>query len=188
MTLFMPVLLASLLFAGCGSADSGDYEHEVAEINRATSQKLEESLHLLGKEEHGEQEGQVEEEAHAEEETEGEGQVEEEEHAEEESQAELLVKALEEAVMILKEALLELEDVKVPAGMEDYHLQLASFYNANLAAYEGYLAALEPTAEHAGSEEEGSGSHDEESTGEEGAPQEGEAPHQEGEPAESAGH
>ncbi len=66
MALFVPVLLASLLFAGCGSAESGDYEHEVAEINSLTSQKLEESLYLLNKEEHGEQEAQVEEEAHEE--------------------------------------------------------------------------------------------------------------------------
>ena len=188
MALFVPVLLASLLLAGCGSADSGDYEHEVAEINRVTSQKLEESLHLLGEEE----EGQVDEEAHAEAETEGEAQAEEEEEAhvegeaEEEGQVELVVKALEEVVIVLEEALLELEGVKVPAGMEDYHRQLTSFYRANLSAYEAYLAALAPAEEdaegEAHAEEEGAESHEEETAGD------GETPQQEEAPAESGGH
>jgi len=171
--LLAPLLLclgAFLLLAGCGSSNSSDYEREVSEINRVTSEKLEESLHLLA------EEGHVEQEAHTEEEAEG----------EEEGHAGLVVKALEEAVMILKEALLELEEVKVPAGMEDHHRQLISFYSANLAAYEGYLAALAPGEEHAEGEiheaEESAETH-EEDTG-----QEEEAPGQEEAPAESGGH
>ncbi len=97
-----------------------------------------------------------------------------------------MVKSLEEAVMVLKEALLELEAVKVPAGMEDYHRQLTSFYLANLSAYEGYLAALAPAEENAEGEahagEEDAESHEEETAGDE------ETPLKEEEPAESGGH
>ena len=164
--LVMLFLLASLLFAGCGSADNGDYQREVSALNKETAEKLEEALHPLSEESHGEEVAGV---------------------------SEAVVVSLEEAVLVMEEALTLLEEIKVPAGWEDYHRDLAAFYHANLAAYEGYLAALAPGEEHAEGAEEGdveeenTESHEEETAGEEEAPHE-EAPLQEEDAAESGGH
>jgi hypothetical protein len=160
----LPCLGASLLLAGCGGANGSDYEREVSELNQVAAEKLEEPLDLLGEEVQGEEEERVE----------------------------AVVAALEEAVTIINQALLELEEVKVPAGMEDFHRQLMSFYHANLATYEAYISALEPGSEQgegeAHGEEEGAETHEEETAQEEEVPAGEEAPHQEEEPAESGGH
>jgi|GEM_PF-3177687 len=165
MALVLSVLPASLLFAGCGSADSGDYQQEVSTLNKEAAEKLEEALHPLGEEGHGEEVA---------------------------GGSEAVVVSLEEAVLVMEEALTLLEEIRVPVGWEDYHRDLAAFYHANLAAYEGYLAALAPGEEHAEGksheEEESAETHEEETAGEEEAPHEGETPQQQEEPAESGGH
>jgi hypothetical protein len=158
MALVLPVILASLLLVGCGSAGSSDYQLEVSALNKETAEKLEESLHLLGESGHGE----------------------------EEAGSESVVSSLEEAVLVMEEALAVLEKIKVPAGWEDYQRDLTSFYHANLAAYEAYLAALVPAEENAEGEsqgeEEGAEIPEEENTSD------GEAPLQEEAPAEGGGH
>lgn len=151
LALVLPGLGVSLFLAGCGSAGSGDYERGVSELNKTASEKLGESLHLLGAEE-----------------LEG-----------EEERVRAVVAALEEAVLIINESLAELKEIKVPAGMEEFHRELMSFYHANLAAYGGYISTLEPGDEHGvgegeeHGEEESAESHEEETTPAEEEPAEG---------------
>jgi hypothetical protein len=84
---------------------------------------------------------------------------------------------------LLNEALRELEDIKVPAGMEDFHRELMALFRGNLLTYEELAAALEPDEEQSEVEHEGSG--EVESTEQS---HEEEVPQGEEEPAEGTGH
>lgn len=142
-SLVVSLLCSAPLLAGCGSAGSEEYRSQVTELNEAAAGKLEEVSHLLSDA----------------------GSVNGEERVEE------VVSTLEEASASLQEILLELEEVKVPAGMEDFHRELIAFYEAGLATFEGCLAALRPGEEHGGDE-----GHDEPES-DEGHEEEGEDAH-----------
>ena len=80
----------------------------------------------------------------------------------------------------------DLENVKVPRGMEDFHRALISSYGGERAAYEEIMATLEPGGAHAeGDGEEHGGKESSESHAEE-SPQET-VPVEE-KPAEGGGH
>ena len=185
--------MAFLLFAGCGSAGLDEYEQEVTALNEIAAEKMAEVSEALGggEESHGEEDAHQAEETHEEdgsheaeashdeEESHDTGEAHEEDgsHAAEGEGLEAMVLALEEAISTLQTVILELEDVKVPGGREDFHRSLLAFYQSNLHAYEALLATLEPgegEAAHGGEEaaeheEEGGESHEEEETHEEEA-------------------
>jgi hypothetical protein len=162
--------MAFLLFAGCGSAGLDEYEQEITALNEIAAEKMAEVSEALGggEESHGEEDAHQAEETHEEDES----------HEAEGEGLEAMVLALEEAISTLQTIILELEDVKVPGGREDFHHSLLAFYQSNLHAYEALLATLEPgegEAAHGGEEaaeheEEGGESHDEEEAHEEETP------------------
>ncbi len=130
--LMLSIACASPLLAGCGSADPGDYEREVSELNETAAELREEASHHLA----------------------------EEGPASGEEGIETLVLALEEVVISLREMVNELEGVKVPQGMEDFHHALVESYHSETAFYEGIAATLEPGSSHAEGENHADGEHD----------------------------
>lgn len=152
------LLCSAALLAGCGSAGSEEYHSQVTGLNEAAAGKLEEINHLLS----------------------------EVGSASEEERVEAVAAALEEAASSLQEIMVELEEVKVPAGMEDFHRELIAFYQASLATFEGCLTTLEPGESHAGSEEHGEEENAETHEEDEQA-SEGETPHGE-KPGGGGGH
>lgn len=142
--------MASLLFVGCGSASLGEYEREVSAVNELAAEKMTEISKALGEESPGAEES----------------------HEDEAERLEAMVLSLEEAIESLNKVIMELEDVKVPEGMEDFHRSLLAFYQGNLHAYEALLTTLEPEGAHGGEvashgEEETTEHHEEEAPQEE---------------------
>jgi len=162
------VALVSIVFAGCGSATLGEYEKEVTALNELAAEKLAEVSEALPGGAHDEDGAHEDEESHedeglseGDESHETEGSTEEDEshgdvlshedntsHEDEGETVEALVVALEEAIESLKTVILELEEVKVPGGMEDFHHSLLAFYQGNLSTYEALLTTLEPGEAH----------------------------------------